>query len=69
VRFPHPNLETSSFLGSVLAAFIFASLMFGFVSQVSGWGRWDGVWRVPGGGVGFGLIALPFASLLLGFVS
>ena len=34
-RFPHPNLDTQSLLGNVLAAFIFASLMFGFVTQVS----------------------------------
>jgi hypothetical protein len=33
-KFPHPSLEIQSILGSILAAFIFAALMFGFVSQV-----------------------------------
>ncbi|KAF8060280.1 ABCA2 [Scenedesmus sp. PABB004] len=34
--FPHPSLQTSSSLGQVLAVFIFASLMFGCVAQISG---------------------------------
>ena len=33
--FPHPGLDTVNLLAGVLAAFIFASLMFGFVAQVS----------------------------------
>jgi hypothetical protein len=32
--FPHPGLPSSDLLGQVLASFIFASLMFGFVAQV-----------------------------------
>lgn len=35
VRFPHPSLQTINLLGQVLSSFIFASLMFGCVSQVS----------------------------------
>jgi hypothetical protein len=35
VRFPHPSLQSTNLLGQVLASFIFASLMFGFVTQVS----------------------------------
>lgn len=34
VRFPHPSLQTVNLLGQVLSSFIFASLMFGSVSQV-----------------------------------
>lgn len=38
VRFPHPSLQTVNLLGQVLSSFIFASLMFGSVSQVGdGW--------------------------------
>jgi hypothetical protein len=33
-KFPHPSLQSSSLLGQVLSSFIFASLMFGFVTQV-----------------------------------
>lgn len=36
VRFPHPSLQTVNLLGQVLSSFIFASLMFGCVSQVRG---------------------------------
>lgn len=35
VPFPHPSLQTMNLLGQVLASFIFASLMFNVVSQVS----------------------------------
>ncbi|KAF6264706.1 hypothetical protein COO60DRAFT_16234 [Scenedesmus sp. NREL 46B-D3] len=35
VKFPHPSLQSSSLLGQVLSSFIFASLMFGFVTQMS----------------------------------
>eukprot|EP00879_Flechtneria_rotunda_P013739 GHRR01014351.1.p1 GENE.GHRR01014351.1~~GHRR01014351.1.p1 ORF type:complete len:558 (+),score=120.29 GHRR01014351.1:287-1960(+) len=35
VKFPHPSLQTSNLLGQVLSSFIFASLMFGFVTQMS----------------------------------
>jgi len=38
VRFPHPSLQTINLLGQVLSSFIFASLMFGCVSQVRGGG-------------------------------
>jgi hypothetical protein len=38
VRFPHPSLQTVNLLGQVLSSFIFASLMFGCVSQVGGGG-------------------------------
>lgn len=38
VRFPHPSLQTINLLGQVLSSFIFASLMFGCVSQVRGRG-------------------------------
>uniref|UniRef100_A0A383W084 ABC transporter domain-containing protein n=1 Tax=Tetradesmus obliquus TaxID=3088 RepID=A0A383W084_TETOB len=34
-KFPHPSLQSSSLLGQVLSSFIFASLMFGFVTQMS----------------------------------
>jgi hypothetical protein len=34
-KFPHPSLQSTSLLGQVLSSFIFASLMFGFVTQVS----------------------------------
>lgn len=34
VAFPHPKMEAVNLLAGVLAAFIFAALMFGFVSQV-----------------------------------
>lgn len=33
-KFPHPSLQTTSLLGQVLSSFVFASLMFGFVTQV-----------------------------------
>jgi len=32
--YPHPYLQSKSLLGGVLAAFVFAALMFGFVTQV-----------------------------------
>ena len=35
VAFPHPFLQSTSVLGGVLAAFLFAALMFGFVSQMA----------------------------------
>lgn len=42
VKFPHPSLQTTNLLGQVLSSFIFASLMFGSVTQVSrGW-HWGG---------------------------
>ncbi|KIY94620.1 hypothetical protein MNEG_13341 [Monoraphidium neglectum] len=34
LSFPHPFLDSKSLLAGVLAAFIFAALMFGFVTQV-----------------------------------
>jgi hypothetical protein len=34
LAFPHPFLQSKSLLGGVLAAFIFAALMFSFVAQV-----------------------------------
>jgi hypothetical protein len=37
--FPHPYLQSKSLLGGVLAAFIFAALMFSFVAQVWGGAR------------------------------
>jgi hypothetical protein len=43
-KFPHPSLQSSSLLGQVLSSFIFASLMFGFVTQV----------RIRGGGMATG---------------
>jgi hypothetical protein len=33
--FPHPNIQGASLLGGVLAAFLFAALMFGFVTQMA----------------------------------
>jgi hypothetical protein len=42
-KFPHPSLQSTSLLGQVLSSFIFASLMFGFVTQV----------RNDGGGCSF----------------
>jgi hypothetical protein len=42
LSYPHPYLQAKSLLGGVLAAFIFAALMFGFVTQVRGAG-WGGV--------------------------
>src|SRR5689334_3629050 len=41
-KFPHPSLQTTSLLGQVLSSFIFASLMFGFVTQV---GRDERYWQ------------------------
>jgi hypothetical protein len=44
LSFPHPFLDSKSLLAGVLAAFIFAALMFGFVTQV----RPGGPWRAGG---------------------
>jgi hypothetical protein len=49
LAFPHPYLLSTSMLGGVLAAFIFAALMFSFVTQARA-GREGG----EGGGAGAG---------------
>jgi hypothetical protein len=44
--FPHPSLQSTSLLAQVLSSFVFAALMFGFVTQVGGWCRGE-AWRAP----------------------
>ncbi len=34
VEFPHPTVATNSVLGQVLGPFVFAAVMFSFVTQV-----------------------------------
>lgn len=67
LSFPHPYLQSQSLLGGVLAAFIFAALMFGFVTQV---GRRNvfgvGGRLVWGNGAGMSCVACVFECVCFG---